>query len=89
MSMNTFIINHMKTLELIGVVMRICNFTLVSWLGPESPFMLVWTINTFDSLLLTWCAFLRKDAAYTLLNIFWILMGVIVIARTVGFLGLA
>ena len=68
--------------------MRISNFTLVSWLGPESPFMFVWAINTCDSLLLTWCAVLRKDAAYTLLNIFWILMGVIVIARTVGFLGL-
>ncbi|SDY98304.1 hypothetical protein SAMN05421755_107613 [Nitrosomonas sp. Nm33] len=89
MSMNTFIINHMKTLEMIGVIMRICNFTMVSWLGPESPFMFVWTVNTLDSLILTWCAFLRKDAAYTLLNIFWILMGVVVIARTVGFLGLA
>ncbi len=79
--MNVFIRAHMKALEMAGVLMRIVSFTLVSWLGPQSPFMFVWAFNTADALLLTWCAVLRKDAAYTVLNAFWILIGVIGIAR--------
>ena len=61
--------------------MRIISFSLVSWLGPESPFMFVWILNTIDAILLTWCALLRKDKAYTLLNGFWILVGLIGILR--------
>jgi hypothetical protein len=71
---------------MVGVVMRIFSFTLVSWLGPQSPFMFVWIFNTLDAVLLTWCAALRTDAAYTLLNGFWILIGVVGIARTAGVL---
>ncbi len=37
------------------------------------PFMFVWVFNTTDAVLLTWCAALRKDSAYTVLNGFWIL----------------
>lgn len=48
--------------------MRIFCFTLVSWLGPASPFMFVWVVNTLDAILLTYCAMLRQDRAYTLLN---------------------
>ena len=77
----------MKVLEMIGVVMRIFSFVLVSWLGPQSPFMFVWIFNTIDAALLTWCAALRKDAAYTLLNAFWILIGVVGIARAGGLIG--
>lgn len=79
---NAFILEKMKALEMIGVVMRIISFGTVSWLGPDSPFMLVWIFNTLDAILLTWCAALRKDPAYTLLNAFWILIGIIGIARS-------
>lgn len=71
---------------MVGVLMRIVSFTLVSWMGPESPFMFVWIFNTADAILLTWCAALRKDSAYTLLNAFWILIGVIGIARAGQFI---
>ena len=77
----------MKTLEMTGVLMRIFSFALVSWLGPHSPFMFVWIFNSLDAALLTWCAALRKDSAYTLLNGFWIVVGIIGIARAGGLLG--
>lgn len=86
-TVNAFIIANMKGLEMIGVVMRIFSFGLVSWLGPQSPFMFVWILNSVDAALLTWCALLRKDVAYTLLNGFWIFIGLIGIARSGGFLG--
>jgi hypothetical protein len=34
---------------MIGVLMRIFSFSLVSWLGPESPFLFVWAFNTADA----------------------------------------
>lgn len=71
---------------MIGVIMRIISFSLVSWLGPASPFMFVWIFNTLDAILLTYCAMLKKDAAYSLLNGFWIIVGVVGIARAGGFL---
>jgi hypothetical protein len=83
---NRFIIENVKTFELIGVIMRIISFSLVSWLGKESPFMFVWVLNTIDAILLSWCAILKKDAAYTLLNVFWIFVGLIGILRTIGWL---
>lgn len=79
--LNNFIFSHIASFEMIGVIMRIISFSLVSWLGPESPFMFVWIFNTIDAILLTWCALLRKDSAYTLLNGFWILVGLIGILR--------
>ena len=85
-SVNALVKGNMRVLEMIGVVMRIFSFTLVSWLGPESPFMFVWIFNTIDAMLLTWCAALRKDAAYTLLNAFWILIGIIGVARAGNFI---
>lgn len=83
-SLNKFVSTHLKKIEMIGVVMRIFSFSLVSWLGPESPFMFVWIFNTIDAVLLTWCAVLKRDAAYTLLNAFWILVGAIGIWRASG-----
>jgi hypothetical protein len=77
---------HVPQMEMAGVVMRIFCFTLVSWLGPASPFMLVWVVNTADAILLTYCAMLKKDRAYTLLNSFWILVGIVGIARAGGWL---
>ncbi len=82
---NLFIQKYLKTFELAGVLMRIGSFSLVSWLGPQSPFMLVWVVNTADAVLLTWCAVLKRDFAYTLLNAFWILIGAVGIARAAGF----
>lgn len=84
--LNAFIFNNIKVLEMIGVSMRIFSFSLVSWLGPQSPFMFVWIFNTTDAALLSWCSILKRDKAYTLLNTFWILVGVVGIARTSGFL---
>ncbi len=79
--LNNFVFSHIKSAELVGVVMRISSFSLVSWKGPASPFMFVWIFNTMDALLLTWCSLLKKDFAYTLLNAFWILIGIIGIVR--------
>lgn len=84
--MNEFIKKHIKLFELIGVLMRIFSFSLVSWMGDKSPFLIVWIINTLDALLLSWCAILKKDTAYTLLNVFWILVGVVGILRASGVL---
>lgn len=84
---NNFVSSYIRQLELIGVVMRIFSFSLVSWLGPDSPFMFVWVFNTIDAVILTWCAIVRKDPAYTLLNSFWILVGIVGILRAGGWLG--
>jgi hypothetical protein len=85
-SINAFVASHLAALEMTGVIMRIMSFSLVSWLGPESPFMLVWAVNTTDAVLLSWCAFLKRDRAYILLNTFWVLVGAIGIARAGGYL---
>jgi len=84
--MNQFILQNIKAFEMIGVIMRIFSFTLVSWLGPDSPFLFVWVFNTIDAVLLSWCAILKKDRAYTLLNVFWILVGIIGILRAIGYI---
>lgn len=80
-SINTFILSNIRAFEMTGVLMRIFSFSLVSWLGPASPFMFVWIFNTVDAILLSWCAVLKKDQAYTVLNVFWILVGVVGILR--------
>jgi len=85
-SILNFIKSYIPQMEMLGVVMRIISFTLVSWLGPASPFMFVWVFNTIDAILLTYCATLKQDKAYTLLNSFWIIVGIIGIARAGGWL---
>ena len=84
---NRFMQKNIKGIELAGVVMRIISFSLVSWLGPRSPFLFVWIFNTIDAFALTWCAVLKRDAAYTLLNVFWVIIGIVGIARASGWLG--
>ncbi len=79
---NLFVLRNIRAIEMIGVLMRIFSFTLVSWMGPASPFLFVWTFNTIDAVMLSWCSVLKRDNAYTLLNVFWILVGVIGILRT-------
>ena len=83
---NTLVFDNIKTVEMIGVLMRIFSFSLVSWMGPQSPFMFVWSFNTIDAIMLSWCAVLRKDSAYTTLNTFWILVGVVGMLRAGGLL---
>ena len=85
-TINAFVLKHIRIFEMIGVVMRIFSFSLVSWLGPDSHFMFVWVFNTIDALLLSWCAILKKDRAYTLLNVFWVLVGLVGILRAGNFI---
>lgn len=80
-AINSFILQKIRTIEMVGVLMRIFSFSLVSWMGPASPFLFVWVFNTIDAVLLSWCAILKRDAAYSLLNLFWILVGVVGIVR--------
>lgn len=83
---NAFILKYLKTIEMIGVVMRITSFSFVSWMGPKSPFVFVWIFNTIDAIILSWCSILKKDKAYSLLNLFWILVGIIGVLRANGFI---
>ncbi len=85
-ALNNFVRRYLQTIEMVGVLMRIFSFSLVSWMGPESPFMFVWIFNTIDAVMLSWCSILKKDNAYTLLNMFWVLVGVVGIARAGGML---
>jgi len=74
-----------SAIEMTAVLMRIFSFSLVSWLGPRSPFAFVWAFNTADALMLSWCAIIRKDRAYTVLNVFWIAVGVVGMIRALSF----
>lgn len=80
--LNSLILRNIRAIEMVGVLMRIFSFSLVSWLGPASPFLFVWIFNTVDAVLLSWCAILKRDAAYSLLNLFWILVGIVGIVRS-------
>lgn len=83
---NNYIRTHIRLIEMIGVLMRIFSFSLVSWLGPQSPFLFVWIFNTIDAILLSWCAIIKKDTAYSLLNVFWVGVGAVGIMRASGYL---
>lgn len=82
--MNMAVTRHLRTIEMVGVLMRIFSFSLVSWLGPASPFFFVWAFNTADAVMLSWCAMIKKDRAYTVLNVFWIGVGVVGMVRATG-----
>jgi hypothetical protein len=49
--------------------------------------MFVWIFNTIDAVMLSWCSILKKDAAYTLLNTFWIMVGIVGILRAAHIIG--
>ncbi len=83
--LNAAVTRHLRAVEMVGVLMRIFSFSLVSWLGPESPFLFVWAFNTLDAVMLSWCALIKKDAAYSVLNLFWIGVGVVGMIRAFGF----
>ena len=78
---NSLIRNYIRYVEMLGVLMRIFSFSLVSWMGTESPFLFIWAFNTADAVILSWCSILKKDRAYTLLNVFWIVVGVVGMLR--------
>ncbi|MDD5268425.1 MAG: hypothetical protein PHO08_15075 [Methylococcales bacterium] len=82
---NSFVYTYIRFIEMVGVLMRIFSFSLVSWMGPESPFLFVWAFNTTDAVILSWCSILKKDNAYTLLNVFWIMVGVVGMFRASAF----
>lgn len=84
--LNQLVLDNIRMIEMVGVLMRIFSFSLVSWMGPSSPFLFVWAFNTVDAILLSWCAVLRRDAAYSLLNVFWVLVGVVGMLRAGGML---
>jgi hypothetical protein len=83
--LNGAVARHLRAIEMVGVLMRIFSFSLVSWLGPQSPFLFVWAFNTLDAVMLSWCALIKKDAAYSVLNVFWIGVGVVGMIRAYGF----
>ena len=66
-----------KLLENIGVVMRIIAFGTLSLMGPDTPFLLMWIWNTIDAIILTYAAWERDNKAYLILNIFWMLVGLV------------
>ncbi len=67
----------LELLEGIGVVMRILAFGMLSVLNKDTPFLLMWVWNTIDALILTYCAWERDNRPYILLNIFWLIVGVV------------
>lgn len=66
--------DQIRKVEMAGVLTRISMFLLMSILGPDSPFLFIWVINSLDSFILTYCAHIKKDKAYVVLNFFWILV---------------
>jgi len=82
---NSFVYTYIRFIEMVGVLMRIFSFSLVSWMGAESPFFFVWAFNTTDAVILSWCSILKKDNAYTLLNVFWIMVGIVGMLRACSF----
>ncbi len=84
-NLNVAVTRNLRTIEMVGVIMRIFSFSLVSWFGPESPFFFVWAFNTVDAVMLSWCAIIKQDRAYTLLNVFWVGVGGVGMARAAWF----
>jgi len=84
-TLNSFVFKYIRFIEMLGVLMRIFSFSLVSWLGSESPFLFVWAFNTADAVILSWCSILKKDNAYTLLNVFWVMVGIVGMFRASHF----
>ena len=75
---------NIRAVEMVGVLMRIFSFSLVGWLGPRSPFLFVWAFNTADAVMLSWCSMIKRDRAYTLLNVFWVGVGIVGMLRAAG-----
>jgi hypothetical protein len=74
---------QIQFLELIGVIMRIMAFGTLSVMNKDTPFLLMWIWNTIDAIILTYCAWERDNKPYILLNIFWLIVGVIGIYNSI------
>ena len=74
---------QIEFLELIGVVMRVIAFGTLSVMNKDTPFLLMWIWNTIDAIILTYCAWERDNKPYILLNIFWLIVGVIGIYNSI------
>jgi hypothetical protein len=75
-----------KVLELmegVGVVMRILAFGMLSVMGKNTPFLWMWIWNTIDAVILTYCAWERDNKPYIILNIFWLIVGVVGIYNSI------
>jgi hypothetical protein len=75
-----------KVLELmegVGVVMRIAAFGMLSVMGKDTPFLLMWIWNTVDAVILTYCAWERDNRPYIILNIFWLIVGAVGIYNSI------
>jgi phosphoglycerol transferase MdoB-like AlkP superfamily enzyme len=74
------LIKSQKWIELLegfGVAMRIFSFGMLSLMGKDTPFLTMWIINTIDAIILTWCAWERDNRAYIMLNLFWMIVGLV------------
>ena len=74
---------QIEILEAIGVVMRIMAFGTLSVLNKDTPFLLMWIWNTVDAVILTYCAWERNNRPYILLNVFWLIVGVVGIYNSI------
>jgi hypothetical protein len=74
---------QIEFLELIGVIMRIMAFGTLSIMNKDTPFLLMWIWNTIDAIILTYCAWERDNKPYILLNIFWLIVGVVGIYNSI------
>ena len=63
--------------EGIGVAMRILAFGVLSIMNADTPFLAMWIVNSVDAIILTYCAFKRKNRPYMALNLFWLLVGIV------------
>jgi len=66
-----------ELMEGFGVAMRIFSFGMLAILGKDTPLLTMWIINTLDALILTYCAWERNNRPYILLNVFWLIVGVV------------
>ena len=66
-----------KWMEHIGVVMRIIAFGTLSIMGRDTPLLTMWIWNTIDAIILTYASWERNNRAYLILNIFWMIVGIV------------
>ena len=64
-------------MEGVGVTMRIIAFGTLSIMGAETPFLWMWIWNTIDAIILIYAAWKRNNKSYILLNVFWLLVGIV------------
>jgi hypothetical protein len=74
---NKMKIVKLELLEFIGVAMRIFSFSILAIMSKDTPLFTMWVINTLDAILLTYCAWKRNNRAYVVLNVFWLIVGIV------------